>query len=55
MISFISLFVRVIPEPDIYPVLNLSICLSRKNFPKSLVKVVLFLATLNLQNNNLQK
>ena len=49
IISFISLFVRVVPEhlPVIYSLLNLSICLSRKLFPKFLAISVPFLATLD--------
>ena len=45
MISFISVFVRIIPEPVIYSLLNLSICLSRKHFPKFLAISFLYLAT----------
>ena len=45
MISFISLFVRVIPEPVIYSLLNLSVCLSRKNFSKFLAISFPYLAT----------
>ena len=45
MMSFTSLFVRVIPEPVIYSLLNLSICLSRKNFPKFLAISFPYLAT----------
>ena len=49
IISFISLFVRVVPEhlPVIYSLLNLSICLSRKLFPKFLAISVPFFATLD--------
>ena len=47
IILFISLFVRVIPKPVIYSLLNLSICLSRIFFPKSLAKSDPFLATLD--------
>ena len=41
---FISLFVSFIPEPlpVIYSLLNLSICLSKKSFPKSLVIYIPF-------------
>ena len=47
--SFISLFVGVIPEPlpVIYYLLNLSICLFKKFFPKFLAISVPFLATLD--------
>ena len=43
--SFFSLFVRVVTETVISSLLNLSICLSRKFFPKSIAKYVSFLAT----------
>ena len=48
IISFISLSVRVIPDPlpAIYSLLNLSICWFRNSFPKFLGKSVRFLATL---------
>ena len=46
IIPFTSFFVSVIPEPlpVLYYLLNLSICLSRKSFPKSLAISVPFLA-----------
>ena len=40
--SFFSLFVRVVTETVISSLLNLSICLSRKFFPKSIAKYVSF-------------
>ena len=48
IISFISFYVRVIPEPVICSLWNLSICLSIIFFPKSLAKSVPFVATLDL-------
>ena len=47
IISFISLLVRVIPEPVTYYLLNLCFCLSRKYFPKFRAIYVSFLATLD--------
>ena len=40
--SFFSLFVRVVTETVISSLLSLSICLSRKFFPKSIAKYVSF-------------
>ena len=45
IMSFISLFARVVTETAISSLLNLSICLSRNFFPKFLPKSISFLAT----------